>query len=164
MSRRADRNAEIATIAGLLVLVAAVGILAGLVTAPQIDLWYEPQVTKPAFTPPNWLFGPVWTVLYALMAVSAWLAWREAGWPRIRDGWALWAVQLVLNLAWSFLFFRLHRTGWALADIGLLFAAIGLTMRAFWPFSRLAAWLLVPYLAWVGYAGLLNFAIWRLNP
>ena len=164
MSRRDDANAEIAVLAGLIVFVAIVAYAAHLVTMPQIDAWYATAVTKPSFTPPNWVFGPVWGVLYLTVAVSAWLVWRETGWPGAQAPWAYWVVQLALNLGWSFLFFGLHRTGWALAEIILLFVAIAATIRAFHPFSRLAAWLLVPYLLWVGYAAVLNFAIWRLNP
>lgn len=164
MSRASDRNAEIGVFVAGLVLVAIVAIAANLVTMPQIDTWYATAVVKPDFTPPNWVFGPVWGVLYLLMAVSAWLVWRETGWPGAQTPWAYWVVQLALNLGWSFLFFGLHRPGWALAEIALLFVAIALTIREFRRYSPLAAWLLVPYLAWVGFAGILNFAIWQANP
>ena len=163
MSRRADANAELAVLAGLIVLVAIVGYAAHLVTLPQIDGWYATSVVKPSFTPPDWVFGPVWGVLYLSMAVAAWLVWRETGWPGAQTPWAFWVVQLALNLGWSFLFFGLHRPGWALAEIALLFVAIAATAREFRRTSPLAAWLLAPYLVWVFYAGLLNFAIWRLN-
>ena len=164
MSRRDDANAEIAVLAGLIVFVAIVGYAAHLVTMPQIDTWYATAVIKPSFTPPDWVFGPVWGVLYLTIAVSAWLVWRETGWPGAQTPWAYWVIQLALNLGWPFLFFGLHRTGWAFAEIVVLFVAIAATIRAFHRFSPLAAWLLVPYLAWTGYAGALNFAIWRLNP
>jgi benzodiazapine receptor len=163
MSRRSDTRAEIGVLIGLLVLVAIVGWAGNTVTLPQIPVWYETQVVKPSFTPPNWLFGPVWTLLYLAMAAAAWLVWRDTGWPGAQRPWAYWVIQLALNLAWSFLFFGLHRVGWALGEIVLLFVAIALTIREFRRYSALAAWLMVPYLAWVGYAGLLNFAIWRLN-
>jgi len=164
MSRASDRNAEIGVFVGGLVLVAVVAIAAHLITMPQIAAWYETAVTKPGFTPPNWVFGPVWGILYLLMAVSAWLVWRETGWPGAQKPWAYWIIQLALNLGWSFLFFGLHRTGWALAEIALLFVAIVLTIREFRRYSPLAAWLLVPYLFWVAFAGVLNFAIWNANP
>lgn len=163
MSRRADANAEIGVLIGLIVLVAIVGYAAHLVTMPQIAAWYDLVVVKPSFTPPNWLFGPVWGALYLMMAVAAWLVWREAGWPGVQAQWAFWIVQLALNLGWSLLFFGLHRPGWAFAEIVLLFVAIALTLRSFRRISPLAGWLLAPYLAWVGYAGLLNYAIWYYN-
>ncbi len=121
--------------------------------------WYA-GLRKPSWTPPNWLFAPVWTLLYALMAVSAWLVWREAG----ASGEAgLFVLQLALNAAWSWLFFGLHRPGLAFADIVALWLAILATLVAFWAVRPLAGWLLVPYLAWVTYASTLNAAVWRLN-
>lgn len=137
-------------------LVAGVG---GWVTAPAVRNWY-PSLVKPSWTPPSWVFGPVWTVLYALMAVAAWLVWRKAGWC---GALGMFAVQLALNAAWSPLFFGLHRIGLALADIALLWIAIIATLVAFAKQSPLAAWLLVPYLLWVSFATALNFTLWRLN-
>ena len=110
---------------------------------------------------PSWLFGPVWTVLYVMIAVSGWLVWRRAGWVRSAHG--MYAVQLVLNMLWSPLFFGAGLLGLAFADILLLAASIVATIVLFARVSRLAAVLLVPYLAWVGFASALNFAIWRLN-
>ena len=164
MSRRRDRLVELGMLAGAVVIVAAVGIAGSALTLPQIAAWYEVAVVKPSFTPPNWMFGPVWTMLYVMMAAAAWLVWRETGWRNARRPLAFWAVQLVLNLAWSWLFFALHRVGWSLAEIVVLALAIAATMREFHRFSPLAAWLLAPYLAWVGFAAMLNFAIWQLNP
>jgi translocator protein len=139
------------------------GILGSLATSPNISGWYA-GLTKPGFTPPNWVFGPVWSVLYVLMAAAL---WRILSVPRTRPGRgaALTAffVQLALNASWSFAFFAAHSPLAGLLVIGALTAAILATIRLFWPLDRLAALLLVPYVAWVGYATVLNFAIWRLN-
>jgi tryptophan-rich sensory protein len=118
--------------------------------------WYA-ALSKPAWTPPGWIFAPVWTTLYLLMGIAAWRVWREGGWTRQRLALALFVVQLLLNAAWSWIFFGLHRPGWAFTEILCLALAILLTMREFAKASRVAAGLLVPYLVWV------CFALWRLN-
>lgn len=125
--------------------------------------WYD-SLAKPAWTPPDWLFGPVWTLLYCMIAVSGWLVWRETGLKGARLAFAVFALQLVLNGLWSWLFFGLHRPDLALVDIVLLEMTILCLIVLFWPISRLAAVLLVPYLAWVAFATALNGAIWQLNP
>jgi translocator protein len=150
---------------GLLVSIAAtsaVSIIGSAVTLPEIPGWYA-GLTKPWFTPPNWMFGPVWTTLYLMMAVAAWLVWR-AGKGQARAALALYALQLALNLLWSILFFGLQRVGLAALEIVLLDIAIIATIVAFRRHSQGAAWLLAPYLLWVGYATGLTVAIWRLNP
>lgn len=124
--------------------------------------WYE-QLAKPSWTPPGWIFGPVWTVLYGMMAVAAWLVWKRHGAAGARWPLLLFAVQLFLNGMWSWLFFGLEHPGAALVDIVALWMAILATTLGFWRLSRLAAALLVPYLAWVSFATALNLAIWRLN-
>lgn len=124
--------------------------------------WYA-ALNKPAWSPPGWLFGPVWTLLYVLMAVAAWLVWREGGWARQRRALALYCGQLVLNAAWTPLFFGLRQPGWALIEIVLLWVAILATLVAFARVRRPAAWLLAPYLGWVSFAAFLNFTLWRLN-
>lgn len=124
--------------------------------------WYA-SLEKPSWNPPNWIFGPVWAVLYLMMAVSAWLIWRERGWQGGRIPLMIFAAQLVLNAAWSWLFFGQYRPDLALVDIVALWLAIVTTIRVFQPISRTAAWLLVPYLCWVTFATLLNLALWRLN-
>jgi translocator protein len=138
-------------------VVAGIG---GAVTRTSVDTWY-PTLAKPAFTPPDWVFGPVWTVLYAMMALAAWLVWRRTGW----QGWALtlFFVQLALNLLWSILFFGLRLVGLAMVDIVVLVIVIALTTIAFWRVDRRAGLLFVPYLIWVIYAGALNGAIRHLN-
>lgn len=123
------------------------------------DAWFA-ALRKPAFNPPAWLFAPVWTLLYGLMAVAAWRVCRVDG---VRGAIALWLLQLACNAAWSPLFFGAHRIGLALADIGVLLVLIAATFVAFWRRERVAAALLLPYLAWVGFAAALNFAFWQLN-
>lgn len=124
--------------------------------------WYA-ALRKPAWNPPNRLFGPVWTVLYTMMGVAAWLVWRRGGWRAQARPLGLFMVQLALNAAWSGLFFGLRRPDLAFGEILLLWAAILATALAFRPVSAAAGWLLVPYLAWVGFAAVLNFTLWRLN-
>lgn len=124
---------------------------------------YYAALAKPAWAPPPWIFGPVWTVLYLMMAVAAWLVWREGGWRAQRGPLTLYLVQLVLNALWTPLFFGLRNPGLAFFEIVLLGVAIVLTGRAFRPVSRLAAWMFVPYLIWVVFAAALNFSIWRLQ-
>lgn len=124
---------------------------------------YYAALAKPAWSPPPWIFGPVWTSLYLLMALAAWLVWRRGGWRAQRPALGLYLLQLVLNALWTPVFFGLRSPGLALVVIVLLGAAIVLTGRAFLAVSRPASWLLVPYLVWVVFAAALNFSIWRLQ-
>jgi tryptophan-rich sensory protein len=140
----------------------AAGAAGSIATADAIPTWYA-TLRKPAFNPPGWVFGPVWTTLYVMMGVAVWLVWRQAGWAGARVALVLFAIQLVLNTAWSFLFFGFHRPGLAFLEIVVLWAAILATLVAFWQVRPLAGLLLVPYLLWVSFASVLNFAIWRLN-
>jgi benzodiazapine receptor len=140
----------------------AVAGVGSLFTRPAIEGWYA-ALRKPFWTPPNWIFGPVWSALYLGMAIAAWLVWRRAGFAGARLPLTLFALQLVLNLAWAGVFFGLRIPGAAFAEIVLLWLFILVTTAAFWPLSRAAAWLMVPYLLWVTYAAALNYAIWRLN-
>lgn len=125
--------------------------------------WYA-ALNKPAWNPPGWIFGPVWTALYAMMAVAAWLVWQRGGFAVQRRPLGLFLAQLALNALWTPLFFGLRQPGVAFAEIILLWLAILATLLAFRPVSRAAAWLLVPYLAWVSFAAVLNGTLWRLNP
>ena len=136
--------------------------LGAVATTPEIGTWYTTLV-KPAWNPPDAVFGPVWMTLYLLMAVAAWRIWQPAGFAAARIPLALFAVQLVLNVAWSWVFFRFHQTGWAVVEIGGLWVAILATTVVFFKNSKLAGSLMVPYLAWVSFASFLNFAIWQLN-
>ena len=125
--------------------------------------WYE-RLAKPSWRPPNWLFAPVWTILYLTIAVSGWLVWREAGFTGAILPLAIYALQLVLNAAWTPLFFGLHRPDLGFLDILLVWLSIAATIALFYPIHAGAALLLLPYLAWVTFAAALNFAVWRLNP
>lgn len=150
-------------LAFIVICFAAAG-LGSLATASQVAPggWYD-TLDKPFFTPPSWLFGPVWTLLYLAMAVSGWLVWRERRFSGARMAMTLFFIQLLLNLGWSLVFFGLESPGLGLAEILVLWAVIFLTFRAFRPISRPAAILLTPYLAWVTFATLLNAGIWWLN-
>lgn len=124
--------------------------------------WYA-QLRKPSWNPPSWIFGPVWTVLYAMMAVAAWLVWQRGGFTRQRVALSLFVVQWVFNALWSPIFFGMQRPGLAFLDLVLLWIALMATLAAFWRVRPVAGVLLVPYAAWVTFAGALNFTIWRLN-
>lgn len=124
--------------------------------------WYV-SLEKPAWHPPGWLFGPVWSVLYAMMAVAAWLVWKQGGFTIQRKALGLFLAQLLLNALWTPLFFGLQQPGLAFAEILLMWLAIAATLITFRPISRPAFWLLVPYLAWVTFATVLNGTLWRMN-
>ena len=140
-------------------ITAAIGAIAS-VDAPA----FYGELAQPSWAPPAWLFGPVWTALFTLMGIAAWLVWRAAPLEATRWTLGLFVVQLVFNALWSWLFFAWNFGGWAFAELLLLWALIAATIGAFWRFSRLAALLLVPYLGWVSFAGALNFWLWRANP
>ena len=140
----------------------AVAGVSGSWTAREIPTWYRTLV-RPSFAPPNWLFGPVWTLLYALMAIAAWRISLADPSPTRTAALALFGIQLALNFAWSFLFFRGHQIGWAFAEVLLLWTTILSTTLVFARISTSAAWLMAPYLAWVSFASLLNAAFWQLN-
>jgi tryptophan-rich sensory protein len=126
------------------------------------DGWYA-GLNKPSWNPPGWAFGVVWPVLYAMMAVAAWLVWREGGWKFRHQALKWYLLQWALNALWTPLFFGAHQIGWAVIEILLLWLAIGATALVFRPIKRIAALLLLPYLAWVTFAAFLNFTIWRMN-
>lgn len=140
----------------------AVATVSGAWTAREVVGWYRTLV-RPAIAPPNWVFGPVWTILYALMAVAAWRVALAP--PSVARTWGLllFLVQLALNFAWSWIFFRLHAIGAALAEVLLLWFLIGASTLTFARVEPLAAWLMAPYWAWVSFASILNAAFWRLN-
>lgn len=161
MSATAPKNPWIGLIVLLVVCFAAAGI-GGAVTTPKIDNWYATLI-KPSWNPPNWIFGPVWSMLYLCMAIAAWLVWRQTGLAGAATPLALFGVQLAMNLAWSWLFFGLQNPGLAFLDILLLWTAIIATMVALWFRSTVAGLLFVPYLVWVSFAAVLNFVVWRLN-
>ena len=145
-----------------LALCAAAGAI-GAVASMNAREFYA-TLDQPSWAPPGNVFGPVWTFLYALMGVAAWLVWRERGWSRARGALGLFVLQLAVNALWSWLFFAWHRGGLAMVDIVVLAGLIVATMVAFARVRKLAAWLLVPYLAWVCFAGALNYSVWQRNP
>lgn len=151
-----------AALIGWLALCFAVGGVSSIFPARAIPTWYAALV-KPPFNPPNEVFPVVWTILYALMAISAWIAWKTRPSGCRRRGLRLFLVQLGLNFLWTWIFFSTHQMLTAFADLVALWIAILLTLLAFKKMSTTAAWLLVPYLVWVTFAGYLNFATWRLN-
>lgn len=122
------------------------------------------QLVRPSWAPPGWLFGPVWSALYAFMALAAWWVWRARGFTGARGALVLFIAQLAANAVWSWLFFVWHRGGLAFAEVLLLWCIVAATVVAFWRISRLAAALLLPYLGWVTFASALTFSVWRLNP
>jgi benzodiazapine receptor len=134
--------------------------LGSLWTTPALRPWYA-SLSKPRWTPPNWLFGPVWTLLYIAMAIAAWLVWRKVG--LTATPMRLFLLQLFLNIAWSAVFFRLRSPGTAFVEIVMLWFAILATSLEFWRVVPAAGWLLLTYLIWVSYATALNFSIWWLN-
>jgi benzodiazapine receptor len=127
-----------------------------------VDEWYT-ALSKPSWNPPNWLFGPVWSVLYILMAISVWLVWREEGLLGAIVPLSIFLLQLVLNAAWSWLFFGLHELGIAFVEIVTLWVAIVINITLFWRLKPISGILLIPYLLWVTFASVLNYTLWRLN-
>ena len=139
-----------------------VGALGAAVTDTSLSTWY-PTLVKPSFNPPNWVFGPVWTTLYVLMAIAAWRVWRTTDRDTARGPLALFVLQLAVNLGWSVAFFGLREIGLAVAVIIALDLLVLATALAFRRIDRLAALLLLPYLAWIAFATVLTIALWRLN-
>lgn len=158
-----NRFADLAGLAFFVALCLGVGALGAAVTATSVGTWYA-DLVKPSFTPPNGVFGPVWTALYILMAVAAWRVWRAADRDTTRGPLTLFALQLALNLGWSVVFFGLGKIGAAVATIVVLDVGVVVTMLAFRTVDRWAGLLLTPYLVWVSFATVLNITLWRLNP
>lgn len=147
-------------LAGLIILCLVTGFIGSLASMDAIPTWYA-TINKPSWNPPNWVFGPVWTILYIMMAVAAWRVWLTH--DRVKPALTLFFIQLAFNLAWSLIFFGLRSPGGALIEVVPFWAAILATMLAFFGRDKWAGLLFVPYLAWVSFAAVLNFAIWRLN-
>lgn len=154
-----SRRRDVLGLSAFVAMCFGVSVLGGRAVLPALAHWY-PALAKPSWTPSGWVFGPVWTLLYPLLAVAGWLAWREG---RSRNGTLLFLLQLTLNAAWPWIFFGHHRVGWALVCVVALWFAIMGTLVAYWRESRAAAILLLPYLGWVGFAVALNAAIWFMN-
>lgn len=146
-----------------LLLTVGMGSLGGIFTISEIPNWYA-GLQKPSFNPPNWLFGPVWTMLYILMGISVYLVWKQTVSVERNTALTLFVVQFVLNFFWSIIFFKQHQIGWALVEIIVMWFFIFLTIIWFGKISSTASWLMVPYISWVSFASILNAAIWKLNP
>jgi len=162
---RPSRPAPLQDIAGLIAFVAlCLGIagIGGAITATSVGSWYQ-ALAKPSFNPPDWAFAPVWTALYIMMGIAGWRIWRTAGFRGGRAALSAFAVQLALNLGWSFAFFGLRSIAAGLVEIAVLFLAIVVTAVLFWRLDRAAGLLFAPYIAWVAFAALLNTALWVLN-
>ena len=141
----------------------AIGATAGLFTVTGMGSWYQ-TIAKPSWNPPGWVFGPVWTSLYVMMGIALFLVWKHTGHESFKKtAILLFSIQLLLNFCWSFIFFNQQAIGWAFAEIVLLWLAILATIFAFAKINTIAAWLLVPYISWVSFAGILNYTIWKMN-
>jgi tryptophan-rich sensory protein len=145
-----------------LMLCAFVGFAGSRFSRDALADWY-PVLRKPDLNPPNWLFAPIWTILYLVMGVAAWMIWRASPAPHVTSALIIFVVQLALNFFWSVVFFHWRRPDAAFIDLLLMWLAIVATIIAFAAVRPVAAVLLVPYLAWVTFAGYLNGGIWRLN-
>lgn len=160
MDHSAFRHVEV--LALFIIIAAAAALIGGAVTVPSVHTWY-PALIKPVWTPPGHVIATVWTVLYVLMAVAAWLVWCRLGFQNGKVPLALWALQLALNVLWSVLFFGMRHPGAAFTEIVALWSVILAATLAFFHVSTLAGILFLPYLAWVTFAAYLNWLIWRMN-
>lgn len=140
------------------------GLIGSVFTVSSVTGWYS-MITRPELAPPNWIFGPVWTTLFVLIGIALFLVWKkeESQKKKVRIAIYLFMGQLILNTLWSIIFFGLHSPGWAFVEIIFLWLAILATIIAFARVSKLAAWLLIPYITWVSFAAYLNYSIWILN-
>ena len=138
------------------------GVIGTMLGGPMPDPWYD-DLAKPAFNPPGWIFGPVWTTLYILMGIAAWRVSLAPPSPLRRSALIVFVAQLALNAAWSGIFFGLHEIGWALVELAVLWVLILATIVLFARLSKLSAALLLPYLGWATFAGVLNFMLWQMN-
>lgn len=150
---------------GLFVWLAITFVAAGLGALASVEAGsFYAQLQRPEWAPPAGVFGPVWSTLYALMGIAAWLVWRQAGFAAARTALLLYLVQLVINTLWSWLFFGWHLGGPAFIDVIILWSLVLATLVVFWRVSRLAGLLLVPYFLWISFAAVLNYSVWQLNP
>ncbi len=138
------------------------GGLGAMATTPEIGGWYL-TLEKPSWTPPAAVFGPVWSALYVMMGVAAWMVWQATENKTVSRPLGLFVLQLLLNVGWSWIFFGLHQPGWAFGEVILLWLAILFTIVEFFRHSQLAGWLMIPYLLWVSFAAVLNLTIWQMN-
>jgi benzodiazapine receptor len=160
-----DRPKESRNLVGLFAFIVICLIISGIggtITASSVETWYQ-ALEKPIFNPPDWVFAPVWTLLYIIMGIAAWRVWRLRSFEATGKALGVFALQLGFNLAWSFLFFGLQRIDLALVEIVILLVAIIVNAIMFWRIDRLAGLMLMPYIAWVTYATVLNASLWLLN-
>jgi tryptophan-rich sensory protein len=155
-------NFKFVRLIGFVLLTLTVGGISSYFTAGEVNGWFT-TLNKPSFNPPNWLFGPVWTALYIMMGVAIFLVDQKPSSAAKSLAIKYFIIQLFFNFWWSIIFFKFHAIGWALVEIIVLWIFILLTILSFSKVSKLAAWLLVPYIAWVSFATLLNSAFWYLN-
>ena len=161
MTRMSQKNQIIGLVGWLVISFIAAGI--GAAASVQASSFYA-ELVRPSWAPPSAVFGPVWTILYALMGIAAWLVWRAKGFRAARASLVLFLVQLAVNVLWSWLFFGWHLGAPAFADIVLLWLLIVTTLALFWRVRLLAGVLLIPYLLWVSFASVLCYSVWQLNP
>jgi benzodiazapine receptor len=157
-----NRFIDIISLCGFSAFCLFISAIGGAVTLTSVNSWYQ-DLIKPSFTPPDWVFSPVWITLYLLMGISAWLVWRQTDHKSKQLPLSVFGVQLALNLAWSFIFFGARLVGWALIEISFLWVAIVINIYLFWRINNLAGWLLIPYILWVTFAVILNSSIYVLN-
>ncbi|MEN9649444.1 MAG: hypothetical protein RL094_411 [Candidatus Parcubacteria bacterium] len=157
------KSHSILKLVGAIIICELAGLIGSVFSISAIPTWYA-TLTKPTLNPPSWVFGPVWTTLYALMGIALFLVWKK-GFDRydVRKAISIFSLQLVLNAAWSIVFFGLQSPGWALVNIVAMWLAIVWTMTLFYKISKPAMWLLLPYILWVSFASYLNYSIWILN-
>ena len=153
---------SLAVVVGFLLVSFVAGAIGSVFTRRAIPEWYV-TLRKPTWTPPNWVFGPVWSTLYLMMGLAAWLVWRKVGWAEATTALALFGAQLALNALWSVLFFGMRSPGAAFVEMVVLWVMIVVTMVVFWAIRPVAGALLLPYLMWVTFAARLNWAVWRMN-
>jgi len=145
-----------------ILIVFSFGFIGSLFTTPSIATWYA-FINKPLFSPPNWIFAPVWTLLYILMGISAFLIWKKRDNLKTKQALIFYGIQLILNALWSIIFFGMHNPGLAFLEIIILWLFILITLIKFYKINKTAGILFIPYLLWVSFASILNYAIWMLN-
>ena len=145
-----------------ILIVFSFGFIGSFFTTSSITTWYA-FINKPLFSPPNWIFGPVWTLLYILMGISAFLIWKKRDNLKTKQALVFYGIQLILNALWSIIFFGMHNPGLALLEIIILWLFILITLIKFYKINKTAGLLFIPYLLWVSFASILNYVIWMLN-
>ena len=165
MDEKTPTRSNVVIVVGLVVSILvcfSAGAIGGLATTSSVNGWYA-EINKPTWNPPGWIFGPVWSALYLMMGVSAWLVWKDSSTGNSKTALGFFAFHLLLNVLWSIVFFGMRQPGWAVWEIFVLWFSIIITMVLFFRHSKLAAGLLVPYWLWVSFATFLNYTIWTLN-